>query len=96
MITKKLIGYCAVDSGQIMIVDPCYVLKEMDAAQAEDAYKEVCSITLNPDAPFGQKTFSGIAGDGVVSSTYDGDGNYPVYAHVDESGRPRRITIHLY
>ena len=43
---KKKIGNIAVDSGQIMIVDPCYVLDGKTAQEDEDLYKGWQSNTL--------------------------------------------------
>ena len=90
---KKHIGNIAVDSGQIMIVDPCYVLDGKSAKEDEDLYQKTCDITLKKT--YGEVTFSGKAGNGVVSQTFDGDGFYRVYAEVDKNGNPERIIIEL-
>lgn len=44
---KKKIGNIAVDSGQIMIVDPCYVLDGKTAQEDEDLYQKVGKVTLS-------------------------------------------------
>lgn len=83
--TKTLIGSCGVDSGQIMIVDPCYVI---DGKFSEQQYDECCTVTLS-DEQAGQ-----IMGDlAVVSTTGIGDGYYPVYATIENiAGWGERIT----
>lgn len=90
---KKHIGNIVVDSGQIMIVDPCYVLDGKTPEEDEKLYQKTCDITLKKK--YGQITYSGSAGNGVVSITFDGDGLYPVYAEVDKNGLPKKIIIEL-
>ncbi len=93
---KKInIGNVAVDSGQVVIVDPCYLSNwkdgEYEKNSNENHYSEACNITLKDG--YGEMIVSGIAGTGVVSSTYDGDGVYPVYAYVKEGGGVAQLEI---
>ena len=81
---RKLIGYCGVDSGQILLIDPCYVYKDKYGSGGE--YDECCRVTLSEDRA-GETTL------GVATSTYAGDGNYPVYAQTDEHGAIMSVTI---
>lgn len=83
--SKTLIGHCGVDSGQIMIVDPCYVI---DNKFSEGEYDECCEVTCGDDRAGG--ILRGLA---VVSSSGIGDGNYPVYATIEEvPGWGERVT----
>lgn len=83
----NLIGYCAVDSGQVMITDPSYITYWDDKAEFGDpvaeghfSYPGACNRTLS-DKSAGQLNFPlGHAGAGVVASAGYGDGYYPVYA----------------
>lgn len=88
MTDGTLVGHCPVDSGQIMLIDPCYVFKD-DFLPKSDAtggpYDEACRITLAMGA--GEHTLGG-----VITSTYMGDGNYPVYADM-EGNRVKSVTI---
>ncbi len=85
---KQLIGYCGVDSGQILITDPSY-LSDFGSEQFGDrvpdghySYAGACQRTLADDFN-GQLTYpAGHAGIGVVSRTGLGDGYYPVYATI--------------
>ena len=77
-LNRKIIGLCPVDSGQIMIADPCY-LHDF----TEEKYQATCEATLKGG---GKVLLSSIAGYGVASSTFDGDGIYPVYAVYNEKG----------
>lgn len=94
----KLIGYCSVDSGQIMLSDPCYVEQfrvEMDEPDGKfDATLEPVSgsypYTYNgASSATCSKQSAGALGGGlgvVVTSGY-GDGSYPVYATYNSEGR---------
>jgi len=84
-----LIGHCGVDSGQILLIDPCYVYDDdyiIGLPPTGLPYDECCRITLSDDGA-GQTSNSG-----VVTSTAWGDGNYPVYAEY-ENGRIVSVTI---
>lgn len=74
-----------------MIVDPCYVLKDEFAYGSSPTggmYDETCRLTVGHPTHHGETTFGAFA-----TSTYYGDGEYPVYADVDENGRILRMTI---
>lgn len=83
---RHLVGRCGVDSGQLLIIDPCYLSEwkhgDMDGDYDEDKpmtpaknnYDECCKVTLSQDAGPVLRNLA------VVSNTGWGDGNYPVYA----------------
>jgi hypothetical protein len=78
-------GVCAVDSGQILFVDPCYVEGGLD-------YEAVCGITLG-DIPYGKILAEGVGGTGVAMSSGCGDGGYAVYVRHTEFGEwGKRVT----
>jgi len=79
----ELIGHCGVDSGQILLIDPCYVYKDEYGSGGD--YDQCCQITLSEGA--GQTDL------GVVTSSGYGDGVYPVYAQKDSNGRIKQVTI---
>lgn len=80
----NLIGHCGVDSGQILLIDPCYVYKDEYGSGGD--YDQCCRITLSDDGA-GQTDL------GVVTSSGYGDGVYPVYAKKDANGRIVSVTI---
>ena len=84
----ELVGRCPVDSGQILLIDPCYVLADhnLDEGKAGAYYEKVCKVTIAEQA--GEV----IGGLGVATSTGWGDGHYPVYAKMD-GGRVAEIKI---
>ena len=93
------IGSCPVDSGQIMFVDPCYLddfnSDDYDFQQynlkehgAPFSYSGVCNVTLQSPAQGGQ------VGCSVATASGWGDGNYPVYATI-EDGRVSHVTIYF-
>lgn len=100
---SKIIGYAAVDSGQLLIVDPCYLgewkagevkcTKNGAVSNAEDNhYAECVEKTLSFNGG-GSLVIAGTAGEGVVFETGYGDGYYPVTAHYNEDGRIIKVTV---
>ncbi len=61
--TEKLLGHCGVDSGQILMADPCYVEKGIN-------YPNCCE-EAHDNAEFGRI--------GVKLAGFGGDGTFPVY-----------------
>lgn len=103
----KLIGHIGVDSGQMMLTDPCYIESSWDSNDEEFAvdasdretpehsnfsYAGACNTTL-------AKPSAGIldSGMGAVCSSGFGDGSYPVYVEYSDEGawgtRVKSMTI---
>lgn len=70
------IGECLVDSGQIMLIDPCYVLPDRPEEQGYDYRLLLKGWEDNKNKYF--STEGGV----VVESGY-GDGTYPVYVKME-------------
>jgi hypothetical protein len=96
----QLIGQFAVDSGQAIIGDPCYLsdwqnwdsdsgvpFEEHNNKVGEYSYLGACNATINKG--FGELGQSSA----VAVSTGYGDGLYPVYAHINEDGRVGLVVI---
>jgi hypothetical protein len=86
---EKIIGYCGVDSGQILLIDPCYVWSDDFSPNGEPtggSYDAACRITLGDNG-------AGEVAGGVVTRTAFGDGSYPVTAEFGSDGRVLRVTI---
>jgi hypothetical protein len=89
-------GSFAVDSGQAMVGDPCY-LDNWDTNKNEEwnlegkknqySYQGVSATTIEDN--FGQIG----AADAVAFSTGYGDGLYPVYVQVNSDGRVSKVVI---
>jgi hypothetical protein len=107
---KKLIGHVGVDSGQLLIADPCYLSSEKNLQDYDSVMdvryghpwreSDINEITLKrhdagePQAdkiPFNL----GHEGAGVVFNSGYGDGEYPVYAYVNEDGRIVKVLIEM-
>ena len=99
--TRSLVqvGAVPVDSGQIMVVDPCYVLQgdvqfatDNNTVVSDNPYSRACAASMSEDrvAPF---STSGHMADAVCTSTAWGDGMYPVYAEYDDKGNVVRLVI---
>jgi len=84
---KELIGYCGVDSGQLMITDPCYALTDSN-------YERVSEATLKDQTA--DVVISSVAGNCIAFSTNTGDGQYPVYIERHADGKQiKRVIIEL-
>jgi hypothetical protein len=95
----EYIGSFAVDSGQAMVGDPCYLdewqkwdsettnFEEHTNKGGEYGYLGACNATLtNSYGTLG-------AASSVVFNTGYGDGLYPVYAKFNEDGRISMVVI---
>jgi hypothetical protein len=95
----KYIGSFAVDSGQAMIGDPCYLdgWQNWDNEEPFDnhvqkageyGYLGACGVTLGDES-------AGTLGsaDAVAFATGYGDGLYPVYAKYNEDGRIVMVIV---
>lgn len=104
---RKQIGVVGVDSGQVLVCDPCYIdtLWKRDQSfgpavepvepkeRQEFSYKGCCTQTLSP-AKAGQLIFPlGHAGAGVVVTSGYGDGVYPVFAVYNKQGRVAQLVV---
>ena len=92
-----LAGTIAIDSGQAMVGDPCYLdtfehwadgtpFNHAEKA-GEYGYLGSCGVTLKDG--FGQLGES----QAVVFSTGYGDGLYPVYVKLNDDGRVSKVVI---
>ena len=97
--SKKYIGSFGVDSGQVLIGDPCY-LKDWDNNDGVEfnkypeyagkySYLGSCNATLENETQAGE--LGGFLA--VVATTGYGDGMYPVYATYNSDNRISKITI---
>jgi hypothetical protein len=85
---RVLLGRCGVDSGQIMLVDPCYVLDHQPDGN-RDEYFAVCGahdVKCDCTTHEYEDWHKGIGGEtaqgGVVVGRFGGDGCFPVYANI--------------
>lgn len=84
---KELVGYCGVDSGQLMITDPCYALNDR-------SYEKVSQETLKNQVA--DVVIKSKAGNCIAFSTNTGDGAYPVYIERYKDGKQiKRVIIEL-
>lgn len=90
---KILLGTVGVDSGQLLIVDPCYLSAWRDGAafpdgrssDADNHYSRACKATSGKELG-GEILVSGIAGNGVAFSSGFGDGSYEVWGTITDYG----------
>lgn len=94
------VGFCWVDSGSIMLADPCY-MSTRDASHTVDTWDEFLKLTWPKDFGNGQgpsvydKASNALQqpGLGVIVSSGYGDGEYPVYVKRNEEGRIAEARI---
>lgn len=102
--TWTRIGFVGVDSGQLLVCDPCYIDGQWkknrfqggvnETETHEFSYDGCCKASLTKKG-YGQLNYEkGHAGVGVAFSSGDGDGVYPVYARFVE-GRIAEIKIKM-
>ena len=92
MVSKK-IGLVGVDAGMIWVGDPCYVIGP-DASFAPDTRMDFVNATITEEkangvpwsTPLGSVT-------GVCVGGFGGDGVYPVYAEIGESGLVLSVKV---
>ena len=88
---KKLLGSISVDSGTVFIGDPCYLRDEINPDDISAAMNKGWREEKNY-APINFKL--GHDGAGIVTTTFHGDGVYPVYGFFhDGDDRPYQIII---
>lgn len=88
-------GIAAVDSGMILIADPCYWLDD-DQPGTRGKYRQICD-ELGDNRAVALKFEEGFTknrpGKGVAVSSGHGDGLYPVYICRDERGIIKECKI---
>jgi len=85
---KELIGYCGVDSGQLMITDPSYAITN------NKIYQKICNETIKKR--IGNIIIKNKAGNCIAIQTNTGDGLYPIYIERHKDGKQiRKIIIKL-
>ena len=91
------VGEFGVDSGQVLITDPCYLRSWVDndfKEQTESrsySYEGACNATLSEEMAGKIGTME----DGVAISTGYGDGVYPVYV-LYKDGRVKEVKIKFF
>ena len=88
---NEVVGYCGVDSGQLILCDPCYLLNT-ESQDLETMYNNIIEVTCKDKfaGQFGSPTHQHV---GVAVSTGWGDGWYPVMVHRDSHGRIMRVAV---
>jgi Protein of unknown function (DUF4241) len=91
----ELAGYFAVDSGQAMVGDPCYLSDwdtnkddewELEGKIGQYSYQGASATTI-------ANSFGELGNSAVVFSTGYGDGLYPVYVQINDDGRVSKVVI---
>ncbi|MFF2890768.1 DUF4241 domain-containing protein [Paenibacillus sp. NPDC057967] len=93
---SRPIGEVMVDSGQLAIIDPCYLNRwqhgdyEPETAEPTNDYDAACKASMS------RRGFGEIKdGLGIAFNSGQGDGVYPVRAVFDRDGRIVRVEIDM-
>lgn len=96
------IGTVGVDAGMLYLGDPCYVIDKelgkmpwgefLDKLYASDPRPNAMHWTVS--APFPNPA-AGEFRAGIVVTTGYGDGEYPVFAEINEEGRVMSVTVNF-
>lgn len=86
-VDRQLVGHVDVDSGQVILTDPCYV----DEGFSYDEMLKGWGAHFGGDVER-EHAMPGPRDLGVVVQTAWGDGSYPVYAEI-QGGRVMRVTV---
>ena len=86
------VGYIGVDSGQVMLIDPCYIGKDFANEYGDKAglnYSGACEASLSKTCcgNFGGRDMA------FCTGTTHGDGVYPVYVKRNRNGRVTAMMI---
>ena len=90
----EVVGYANVDSGLMMLCDPCYALSDEVYQKATDELWEDVNELKNNYANPKEVVIKHIAGNAIITPTFDGDGSYEVSVRKDvDSGRVTEMRI---
>jgi hypothetical protein len=90
-----LAGHFAVDSGQAIVGDPCYLDQwktnegeewNLEGRIGEYSYQGASATTIAND-------YGSLGWSAVVFNTGYGDGLYPVYVQLNDDGRVSKVVI---
>ena len=85
------VGTVTVDSGTVIIADPCY-LNSLNGDR-DNYMAEVASVTRYTDGGAGNVNLFNHGGEAVASMTAFGDGRFSVFVEYREDGRPGKLII---
>jgi hypothetical protein len=80
------LGMVEVDSGTLVVGDPCYMLPRSDQGQSGVDYQAVIDAPDEVSQYLAEKPV-------LLIGRFGGDGSFPVYGELDEYGELVRVTI---
>ncbi|HJS93058.1 MAG TPA: hypothetical protein VJ741_02265 [Solirubrobacteraceae bacterium] len=94
MAEERLIGHVAVDSGSVVVGDPCYLVA--GGSERDPEWQDVVKQLFDKQNPGRIDGTSAVQVHGtIMTMTPAGDDMYPVYADVDDDGRVLGLRIDL-
>lgn len=94
--TKRVkVGSVGIDSGTLILIDPCYIKYIKDIhTDDQKTWNNFCKDVLFPMHQ-NQTDHNGVndVQDGIVFSNRIGDGYFPVYATYDNEGEIKKLEV---
>ena len=91
---ERLIGHVCVDSGSVVVGDPCYLVA--GGSPVDPQWQDVVSQMFDPQNPRRIEGTTGVQIEGtIMTTTLAGDDLYPVYAELDGNGQILALRIDL-
>ena len=84
---KVKLGVVGVDSGTLMITDPCYYMDHQDRSKIKKGYRQE-DVYKDDDKRYRVIDFNAL----TFSSGY-GDGSYSVYGYINDDNRIIKVEI---
>jgi hypothetical protein len=91
---ERLIGHIGVDAGIVAVGDPCCLVPGGGPSSPE--WEEVVAEVFDADNPRRVRGTSAVQVRGtIMTTTPSGDGAYPVYAELDDTGQVLALRVDL-
>ena len=87
---KIYLGQTGVDSGQLLLTDPCYI--NMSGVNDTITYDDMCVLDNSDSKQLLNKFGAEV---GVVIPTTVGDGAYSVYGKYDNKGNLKQLIVEI-
>lgn len=93
MPSERLLGHIGVDSGIVVVGDPCYLVQ--GGAEHPPEWQEVVAEIFDTENPHRIAATTAVEVEGtIMTTTLRGDDLYPVFGQVDEeTGKVLSLTV---
>lgn len=94
MASERLIGHVGVDTGIVVVGDPCYLVA--GGSRVDPQWQDVVKQIFDPQNPRRIEGTTAVQIEGtIMTTTPAGDDVYPVYAELDDNGQVLSLRVSL-